>query len=61
MGDGSGSNSHDFYDEDSSEGETELGHFNKDDLSFGSISDDSPDIVEETTEEIFIKEDNVDI
>ena len=61
MGDGSGSNSHDLYDEDSSEGDTELGVFYKDDWSFSSMSDDSPDIVEETTEEIYIKEDNVDI
>ena len=60
MGDGLGSNSHDWYSDNSSGDETEVTEYGKEDRSFGEMSDDSPDIVEETnTEEIYIKEDNV--
>ena len=61
MGDGSGSNSHDFYEEDSSGDETEITHFDKEEWYSDVDSYDYPEIVEETTEEIYIKEDNVDI
>lgn len=59
MGDGSGSNSHDFYSESSSEEETDYDSCDKETLR--CFQSESPEIVEEPEGEIFIKELNVDI